>query len=159
MGVDTKMFIATKKENIIVVMPKIIEAINTWQRKELDQYLDKKGFENRMLFLHRNKEEKLNDGLKDFSNGIRSCDTSDFRSFNINFTVKGEQRNLFITHTCSNDYYTTYEGDKIIFSLGCWGMSEEIMMVCVEALKEVGEIYYTKNDCDKDFEKLNFSFA
>ena len=135
-------------------MPLVIEAINKWQRKELDAYLEKKGFDNRMSFLFRDKDKKVNKRLKDFTNGIDSCSTTDFRSFYINFTVYGEKRSLFITHTCSDDYYTTYDGDKIIFSLGSWGLSEEIMMVCANAIKNLGDIYYTKNDCDNNFKKL-----
>jgi hypothetical protein len=159
MGVNTKMFIAVNKEAIIEVMPLIINALNKWQRKKLDAYVDKKGFNNRASFLFRDKYSEVNKGLKDFTNGISGCNTSDFRNFNVNFKVLDEQRNLFITHTCSNDYCTTYDGEKIIFSLGCWGLSEEIMMVCSEAIKGLGDIYYTKNDYQEDFKKLDFSFA
>ena len=154
MGVDTKMFLATKKENILNVMPKIIDTINTWQRNELDIYWSKKGFESRMQFLFRNKEIGVNKDLKEYSNGIISCNTSDFRSFNINFIIKGENRSLFITHSCSCDYSEIYKGDKIIFSLGMWGMSEEIMMVVAKSVKEFGDCYYTKNDCSYDFKKI-----
>lgn len=136
MGVNTKMFIAVEKEAIIKVMPLVIKAINEWQRNDLDRYADSKGFENRMSFLFRDKDAEINKVLKEYSNGIRTCDTYDFRSFNINFTIHGEIRQLFITHNCSNDYSDTYKGDKIIFSLGNWGMSEDIMMVVADAIKE-----------------------
>jgi len=127
MGVDTKMFIAVKKEAIIDIMPIVINALNKWQRSELDRYAD------------------------------LTCDTYDFGSFNINFTIHGENRQLFITHTCSNDYSDTYKGDKIIFSLGNWGVSEDIMMVVADAIKEKGDLYYVKNDCSDDFKKLELS--
>jgi hypothetical protein len=157
MGVDTKMFIAAKKEAILEIMPKVITALNKWQRNELDRYANLKGFDNRISFIVRDKEAGVNKNLKEYSNGITSCDTHDFGSFNILFTVNGESRQLFITHSCSSDYSDTYEGDKIIFSLGCWGMSEEIMMVVAKSINDLGEIYYVKNDCSEDFVKLDLS--
>jgi hypothetical protein len=159
MGVNTKMFIAVKKEAIIDIMPIVIDALNKWQRRDLDRYADSKGFENRMSFLFRDKDAEVNKGLKEYSNGIRTCGTYDFRSFNINFTIHGESRQLFITHTCSSDYSDTYKGDKIIFSLGNWGMSEDIMMVVADAIKDKGDLYYVKNDCSDDFKKLELSVA
>jgi len=116
MGVNTKMFIAAKKEAIIEIMPKVIKELN------------------------------------DYSNGIKKCYTHDFCSFSVIFTVNGETRDLFVTHSY-NDYSDVYKGDKIIFSLGCWGLSEEIMMVVAKAIENMGEIYYTKNDCKDDFVK------
>jgi hypothetical protein len=156
MGLDSKLFVATKKENILQVMPKVIEGLNTYIRAELDAYLEEKGFSNRMQFMFRDKESELNKGLKDFSNGISECTTYDFRSWNINFKIQGENRSLFVTHTCSNDYKEVYDGDKIIFSLGYWGLSDEIMKVVAESLLEFGDVYYDFNDCDdEDFVKLN----
>jgi hypothetical protein len=156
MGLDSKLFVATKKENILKVMPKVIGSLNTYIRAELDAYLEEKGFSNRMQFMFRDKESKLNKDLKDFSNGISECTTYDFRSWNINFKIQGENRSLFVTHTCSNDYKEVYDGDKIIFSLGYWGLSDEIMKVIAESLKEFGDVYYDFNDCDdEDFVKLN----
>jgi len=156
MGENAKLFIATKPENILKVMPKVIEALNVWQRKELDQYWDKKGFENRIQFLFRDKKLEINKDLKDFTNGIYDVKTFDFRSFDIYLTVHGENRSLFITHTCSNDYSDTYVGEKIIFSLGSWGLSKEIMMVVANSINQFGDIYFTNNDCSEEFEKLNF---
>lgn len=156
MGVDSKLFVTAKREWVLDVMPKVITEINKWQRNLLDQYWDKKGFDSRVEFLFRNKEIGVNKDLKDFSNGIHSINTHDFGSFYINFTVRSEKRNLFITHTCSNDYSEIYKGDKIIFSLGCWGMSEEIMMVVAHAVKEFGDVYYVYDDCSDDFKKIEF---
>lgn len=153
MGQDTNLFVATKKENILQVMPKVIEAINKWQRFKLDEYWKSEGFESRGQFLYR-KDKTKNKG---FSNGIINVDTSTFTSFNIHFEVKGEKRSVFITHTCSCDYSEIYEGEKIIFSLGYWGMSEKIMMVVANAVKDFGDVYFVLNDCgEKEFEKLIF---
>lgn len=154
MGVSSVLFVATKPENILQIMPKVIDAINVWQRAELDQYWDRKGFDSRAMFLFRNKESEVNKGLKDFTNGIYDTSTSNFRSFITQFKVYGNSRALFCTHTCSSDYSDTYDGDKIIFSLGSWGLSEKIMMVVSDVVKEYGDVYFTNNDCEDDFEKI-----
>lgn len=149
MGLSTNLFVGTKEENILKIMPKVINVLNDFIRTELDQYANRKGFDNRSMFLFRDKDSDINKDLKDFSNGIISCETHDFESFSIFFTIKGEKRRLFVTHSCSNDYSEIYKGEKIIFTLGCWGMSEKIMMVISEVVKEFRDVYYDYNDCDE----------
>jgi len=149
MSVNTKMFVATSKENILKIMPKVIEELNKWQREKLDNYWKENGFKSRVHYIF-NKNKSNN---PDFTNGVNTS-TYDFLSFKITFTVNGEKRILFITHTCSNDYQDIYEGEKIIFSLGCWGMSEEIMLFLSEVVKEFGDVYFTKNNSTDDFEKI-----
>lgn len=151
MGVNTKMFVATDSNNILKLMPKLIKAINVWQRDKLDTYCKSKGFKSRMEYLF----QKDSNNNKVFTNGIYNVSTTDFRSFNIYFTVHGEKRALFITHECSCDYSDTYEGEKIIFSLGASGMSEEIMMVVAEIVKEFGDVYYTPNDGGEKFKLIH----
>lgn len=149
MGVNATLFVATKKENILDVMPKVIETLNTYIRKELDEYWKKEGFENRTHFIFSQEDNKV------FTNGIREVITSDFRSCWVNFTIHGENRRVFVTHNCSTDYKDIFDGEKIIFSLGYWGLSDEIMKVIAEPLKEFGDVYYDFNDCDdQDFIKL-----
>ena len=89
-----------------------------------------------------------------WSNGIRGVDTYNFEVFYINFSIDKEQRSLFVTHTCSSDYKDIYDGDKIIFSLGKWGMCEEIMQVVIESVKEFGDVYYTPDDCSEEFQLI-----
>ena len=156
MGIDTKLFIATKEENILKIMPLVISALNEWQRDLMVRYAKENGFKTALQYIFRDKDSESNKMLKDFSNGIKSCRTHNFESFHVNFIVNGEHRDLFVTHTCSNDYSDIYKGEKIIFSLGCWGMSKEIMMVIAEAIKDYGDVYFVKDDCSEDFEKLEF---
>lgn len=148
------MFIATKEINILKVMPKVISSINKWQRSILHEYLKNNGFESKLGFMFRDMEKY--GGLLDFSNGIGKVTTDDFRSFCINFIVKGEKRNLSVFIDCSCDYSETYKGEKIIFSIGCWGMSKEIMMSFAKNISEFGDIYFCENDAADDFEKLEF---
>lgn len=155
MGQSAILFVTVKTEKSNEVYEEVKKAIDKWQRNLLDEYWRSKGFESRLEFQHRDKELGCNKDLKDWTNGVYSCDTYDFRSFNMHFKVNAEQRSLFCTHTCSCDYSDTYEGDKIIFSIGCWGMSDEIMKVVGEACKPFGDVYYDFNDCDdENFIKL-----
>lgn len=155
MGQSAIVFVTAKPGKANEVYGVVKKVINKWQRNLLDEYWRNKGFESRLEFLYRDKELSCNKDLKDWTNGIYSCNTYDFRSFNMNFKVNGEQRRLFCTHTCSCDYSETYKGDKIIFSIGYWGMSDEIMKIVGEACKPFGDVYYDFNDSDdKDFVKL-----
>jgi hypothetical protein len=154
MGVSTKLFVATESKNIVDLMPVVIGAINKWQRNHFDKYLAEKGFDNRVSFLFRDKNAGANKHLKDYTNGIHSITTYDFGSFDINFTIHGEQRTVFVTHTCSNDYKDIHNGEKIIFSLGYWGMSREIMTVIGEAVKPFGDVYFIEDDTTDEWVKL-----
>jgi len=154
MGVNTQLFVTANKSDMFDLMPKLIRDINEWQRHELHSYADMKGFDRPIQFILRDKTNPLNEGVKDFTNGISSITTHDFGSFTMNFTVYGQKRNLFITHDCSCDHEDVYDGDKIIFSLGYWGMSHEIMMVVADSVKEFGDLYYVKDDCSDEWKLL-----
>lgn len=153
MGVNTKMFVTAKKERILEVMPKVIQTINDYVRFEFNKYM-KEIREDWNFIQYSIKYKKEGSNLKRFTNGVGSCYSYDFGSFHIDFSVNDENRSLFVTHTCSNDYSDVYVGDKIIFSLGCWGSSEEIMLLLADTVKEFGDVYFTKNDCETDFIKL-----
>lgn len=155
MGASANLFVTVEDTREVVnIMPKVIRDLNKWQRNELKSYADLKGFNNVFHFLFRDKESEFNKHLKDFTNGC-TVETRNFESFSVFFTVYGERRRLFVTHTCSNDHSEIHEGGKIIFSLGPTGLAEEIMAVVAESVKEFGDVYYTKDDCSYEFEKLN----
>lgn len=146
MACETKVFVATKKENIINVMPKLINDLNKWQQNQLDTHWEEKGFKSRLQYLCATENN-------DFTNGVE-VNSCDFNSFTIDFKVRGEQRSVFVTHKCSMDYSDVYEGEKMIFSLNMWGMHKEIMNCIAESIKEFGEVYYTENDCYEKFVKI-----
>jgi len=147
MGVNSKLFVIAKREAMLDLMPKLIKDLNEWQRAILDVECKKQGLK-RLLFMF------TGDNRENWSNGLYSITTTNFESFSIVLKINGETRDLFITHTCSNNYSDTYEGDKIIFSLGRWGMDKDIMMVIAESVKEFGDVYFCENDCEGEFEKL-----
>ena len=65
MGVDTKLFVATKEENILKIMPKVIDSINEWQRNLAINYSKEKGFRNPKE-LHDAIKRKLENMQQDF---------------------------------------------------------------------------------------------
>ena len=145
MGVSSQLFVCSNAENLIHIMPKVISALNKWQRN-----LRANAISNPSDIF----DEEF---IAKWSNGISAITTYDFGSFSLFFRVDGEQRRLFVTHTCSSDYSDIYEGNKIIFSLNSWGMDVAIMDVVANAVKEFGDVYYTDNDCDNEFIKINFN--
>jgi len=96
----------------------------------------------------------VNDEYKPFSNGIQAIDTSNFNSFSVRFKVFDEQRSLLVTHTSSNDYAEIYKGDKVIFSLGNWGCSTQILHIVAEVLKPFGTVYMSKEGNEDKFIRL-----
>lgn len=147
MAVESKMFVGTDTRDFNKIMKEVVKTLNEWQRKHLSNEV-KKLNTTVLKFLH------CEGGMDKWTNGIYTIDTHDFDSFNIRFKINGENRSLFVTHSCSSDYSETYVGDKMIFSLGAWGMSDEIMLTISEVIKNFGDVYYTPNDCYEDFKKI-----
>lgn len=153
MSIDSMMFVTCNKEDVNSIENSVIETLNAYVRKKLDNYWRyNTTCSNRMQFLH---DKSLEEHSRKFTNGV-SVTTYNFDSFVINFGNGDEsRRSLFMSPTCSSDYGDVYDGYKVIFSIGYWGNSEEIMSVLSEALKPYGDVYYDFNDCDdEDFIKL-----
>lgn len=147
MGKSTTLFVTAKKEEILNIMPIVIKDLEEWHKTKLDSAVEKSK-NNKIEFLLSNKDN--------WSNGIGVIRSYHFDIFRTSFNVDGEHRSLYITHTCSCDYSETYDGDKIIFSLGRWGKyDKEIMMVIAKSVKSFGVVYYNHDDDYDDFIKLN----
>lgn len=65
----------------------------------------------------------------------------------LNFTLRGETRRLFLHLGCDSDS-PEIPGKKLIWQVGKWGSSEEIITTVGNALKDDGPIYYDLDDCD-----------
>ena len=153
MSVDSKMFVTCNKEDVINIGNSVTEALNIYVRGKLDSYWrHNTTCSNRLQFLF---DKCLEEHSRKFTNGV-SITSHNFDAFNISFGNGDEsRRSLFMFPTCSTDYSDVCEGYKVIFSIGYWGSSEEIMSVLSEALKHYGDVYYDFNDCDdKDFIKI-----
>ena len=148
MSVDAKLFVTCGKEKLFDVLSAVTAALNIWQRNLLDNHIATTEYMNRLHFLYNDNNDQ------GWTDGVHS-DFSFPDIISTNFKVDDEDRSLKIFPDCSCDYSETYEGDKIIFSLGCWGMYNEIMMVVAKAVAPFGDVYYDFNDCDdQDFVKL-----
>ena len=131
MSVDTNMFVATEEKNPFVIEKAVLTA-----------------FKNEFTFT--NIINRAVAGVKRY----QSRSYVDSKMLIISFEFNGESRGLHIFFNCDNDGKDIYEGSKIIFSLGSWGSSEEIMFAIAKEIKKLGNVYYTKNDCDSDFKLI-----
>tara|TARA_Y100001956_G_scaffold4944_1_gene4465 strand:- start:22369 stop:22836 length:468 start_codon:yes stop_codon:yes gene_type:complete len=153
MSVDSKLFVTCGKDKLTEVMNSVIDSLNVYQRTKLDNYWQNNtDAVNRIHFL---RDEDYREQSKTYTNGVRG----DFYNFDVlSLTFGNGDENLRMLQVfpdCSCDYDDIYEGDKIIFSIGCWGMYDEIMKVVAKAVAPFGDVYYDFNDCDdKDFIKL-----
>lgn len=149
MGVDTKMFVTVGKDKLYDVLEVAIDTLNKWQRAQLDKYVEENTeYNTRVAFLWSEDEE-----AKKWSNGV-SCDFHFVGCINVNFKV-GENRRLAVIADIESDYSDVYEGEKIIFSLGCWGKSAEIMEALFEPMKQFGRVFYVYDDCSgEDFKEV-----
>ena len=70
------------------------------------------------------------------------------RHFTVSFFDQGTPRNMLVSYDCDNDYNDNPElkGNKLIFSIGCWGNSIEIIESILKEFSE--ECFIIENDCD-----------
>lgn len=149
MSVDSKMFVTCNKEDVINIGNSVTEVLNVYVRGKLDNYWrHNTTCSNRLQFLF---DKSLEEHSRKFTNGV-SVTSHNFDTFVISFGNGDEsRRSLFMFPTCSSDYSDVCEGHKVIFSIGYWGNSEEIMSVLSGALKPYGDVYYDFNDCDDEY--------
>ena len=141
MSVDTKCFVMANKESMMSFMPKIIDVLSEYHSKKKKEFMVNNNYEH---FFQIPQEERVFWQSPEVK-------TYHFEHFSVYFGLgKNNVRNLSICHNCSCDYTDVCEGDKIIFSLGNWGESKEIMVLLIPVLKEYGKVFYDFNDCDDE---------
>ncbi len=130
MSCDTKGFIATDNKDIWEVREKINNFLKTrYSKKELSWL-------NQIA-----------------SVGATFELSSSSRYFTVVFVDGQDVRQLFVFFDCDSDYDYVKQGPKIIFNLGCWGKSDELMLGILSQFE--GEKYYRYNDCDdKEWENV-----
>ena len=146
MSRDSRLVLSCNKEDTIKIGNAVSKALSEHARNKLDDYWkNNTDAYNRIHFL---VGDKYKDQSYKFSNGV-SISSHDFETFVMLFGNGDDiKRSLYMSTTCSSDH-EDIEGDyKIVFSIGYWGNSDEIMMVVAEAIKEFGDAYYDYNDCD-----------
>lgn len=153
MSIDSKLFVSCNKEDALSIGNVVSKALSEYARTKLDDYWSNNtDAKSRINFM-------CGDSYKDqnykFTNGV-SISSHDFESFCFVFGCGDKnKRSLFMFTTCSSDHEDIKGDFKVVFSIGYWGSSDEIMMVVAEAIKEFGGVYYDFNDCDDlDFIKL-----
>lgn len=153
MSVDAKLFVTCDPVEAIHVAQAVLRKLNEWQRSVLDNHWKSKGYNSRIEFFALGVDAKDN-----WSNGVK-VDTQDLSSFCFYFRINGEKRMLHVHLECDCDYSDTYDGYKVIFSIGHWGMYSEIMKQVAQAVESFGDVYYDHNDCDDEDFELVYDFA
>lgn len=88
-----------------------------------------------------------------WTNGIGSFSTHNFGMFTTNFGYKGERRCFHAFIDCDNDLIEYTHIGGVIFNLGCWGSSDEIMRLIIDELKTDYPMWYVYDD-SKDEEAV-----
>lgn len=63
-----------------------------------------------------------------------------------------EHRTLHLHFNCDSDYSDIDGRDKIIWSLGHWGMAEEIIKLICKSMVGFGDVYFIADDSVEDWE-------
>ncbi len=157
MSVDSKMFVTCGKDKFVGVVDAVIKQLNVWVRKELDKYWQNNTeAKSRAEFLW-GEDYKAQAEL--FTNGV-SIRGYDLSLISLLFGCGDHpHRQLKVFSDCSCDYGDTFEGDKIIFSIGNWGKNHSIMNQVAIAVESFGDVYYDHNDCDDEDFVLVYDFC
>tara|TARA_R100000541_G_C1897352_1_gene84065 strand:+ start:84218 stop:84700 length:483 start_codon:yes stop_codon:yes gene_type:complete len=144
------MFVTCGKDKFVDVVNAVVKQLNVWVRKELDGYWQNNTEANSRAEFLWGEDYKAQAEL--FTNGVK-LQAYNMDCVEIIFGCGDDpKRVLNILPNCSCDYEDTFEGDKIIFSIGHWGKNHSIMNQVAIALESFGDVYYDHNDCDyKDF--------
>lgn len=152
MGVDTKLYVEVQDHmaDRIDVIKRAGSAIEKKIYEHLDEEVQRRGYKNRLHMLFNLKDSEKGT----WTNGFGQFSTYGFNMFTVNFGYKGERRNLscFIDCDCDMEEYSQAGG--VIFSLGCWGSSDEIMRAIIDELRNDFRMWYEYNDCSGDVEKV-----
>lgn len=152
MGVDTKVFLVADQTKILESVGSVNKYLDTFIRARLDDFTKEKGYNNHHQAVNKGKE----DHNVSFSNGVKHNYVNfiaDWQSFQICFGCGDNNDRTVHCSQNSCDYKEITEGNKIIFSWGCWGSNKEIAQIVCEALYKLGPVYYDLNDCDEvDFQ-------
>lgn len=131
MTVDTKGYIRTPVKNVMHVMTIVEKTIRKMIRAKLP-------IGPRALYMPE---------------GFAYPDTRlspDIGMAQTTFSIGGERRTLTVHFGCDCDAEVRYPGKKLILSLGCYGLSEEVITEVLSNLTHLGRCYFDRSDCDDE---------
>lgn len=134
MGVDSKGLCVTENKEVLEILSVVEKALND------------------LIFGEKKKNSKVkgrfDPDYKDVSINLMPS----YGMATLNFTIKGEKRNLHFHFSCDSDNEERFPGKKLSWSVGHWGESRLIVETVGEALMPYGPVYIDINDCDdKDY--------
>lgn len=145
MSVDHKVFVCCSKNKVLEVYGAVLTALRDFYRNRVKELCSQYNC-TVMWELPEETKSKLNNV---------DIASYNFEHFCVYFSTEKESRQIFMSHSCSSDYKEIYDGEKIIFSIGCWGDHQIYMDIIKDAIKDFGDVYEDVNDCDNiGFEKV-----
>lgn len=127
MGCDTKGFVVTDNFDVREIGKRVCDVIKTIHTHNPDTLI-----KNTNLFVKPEYDPEWN-------------------FFVFNFRDGGDNRKMFV-FMGSSDFEECYKigKDGIIFNLGMWGNSVELIKKFLDAFQDMGECYIQENDCGDD---------
>lgn len=145
MSIDSKLFTVVDEARTFEIVKRAIQAISHLYDIELNVAYGKSESKNMFHFRATVPEKWSRPELR----------SRDAESFTLNFAINGEVRSIYIFTGFSRDYIEIDHGNKVRFSIGYWGRSDDFMKAIAEHCKPISTVYYDFNDCDElDFVKL-----
>lgn len=157
MSVDSKLFVVVEKERVLEVIDNVIKCLNKWVRNELDYYWKEHTKSTSRGEFLVSEDTKVQADM--FTNGVKVI-AYDMDMLYIIFGCGDEnRRRLNVFPRDFHDYDHVTKDNKLVFSIGAWGKSNEIMRVVANACESFGDVYYDHNDCDEEDFKLIYDFS
>jgi hypothetical protein len=130
MGTDTKGYVMTPVKNVMHVMTIVENVIHKMVREKMPAQrgmLPGEGFTYPSTRL-----------------------SPDMNMAQVTFSIAGESRSLTVHFGCDNDAKHKHPGEKLILSMGLYGVSIRVVEAILKRLTHLGRCYLDRNDCDDE---------
>lgn len=139
MGISAKAACLTNSKDVFDITQNIVKAID---EKITQARPDKRRF------------------AKDPNNKFTTIEMSNFsKMITLHFTLNGEARMMSLHFDCHDDAIELGKCKKVFATLGCWGASDELILLAARVLADYGEVYTVFNDCSQSYVKQNFEIV
>lgn len=84
-----------------------------------------------------------------------NCQIADFaKMLTVHFVFAGESRQLSVHLDCDHDFEERKKGKKIIFSLGAWGHSVQLIECVLRGFADYGKLHMIDDDCNGEWREV-----
>lgn len=151
MSVDSKLFVTLGSGYMFEVMEAVTRELNHYSRVKLDEYI-----ENETDYINR-AQYKASEHEKKFTNGVSffgyTPDVITFKFGSGDSLLRCLKMFPDTSYQICDNYREISKEEKISFSIGKWGASDEIMEHLIEALRCMADVYYMPSDSNDEWVK------